>query len=232
MYYWPPYISPSIWNKLQHLAFKYWLKICCGRRWGRAVERRRMSSFLPVDIEFASECLRFLFTRRPAQRHLHHTHSHSNSDTFTHKLTHIFIIASYYFQLNHPDHHEQVVSTSLPDPPPLWTEMDALPLLHCSTTTPILYYSTTLLLLLSLHYSTFTTITTTTIIHLLYGIHHFKCCVSPSAQPDTFTVTFELFHLNYVNPQQHLQLHLNCVQMLIFYIIQSFVQFHYELHHT
>ena len=94
------------------------------------------------------------------------------------------------------------------------------PLLHCSTTTPILYYSTTLLLLLSLHYSTFTTITTTTIIHLLCRIHHFKCCVSPSAQPDTFTVTLELFHLNYVNPQHHLQLHLNCVQMLIFYIIQ------------
>ena len=136
-----------------------------------------MSSFLPVDIEFASECLRFLFTRRPAQRHLHHTHSHSNSDTFTHKLTDIFIIliASNYFQLNHPDHHEQVVSTSLPDPPPLWTEMDALPLLH--STTPLLYYYSDTLLL---RYSTTTTFTPLLHFYYYYNDHNYTSSLQNS----------------------------------------------------
>ena len=96
-------------------------------------------------------------------------------DIFTHKLTHIFIIASYFFQLNHPDHHEQVVSTSLPDPPPLWTEMDALPLLH--STTPLLYYYSDTLLL---RYSTTTTFTPLLHFYYYYNDHNYTSSLQNS----------------------------------------------------
>ena len=100
-----------------------------------------------------------------------HTHTYTRTQIYMHKNIRrrrlkLFTKISKTFNPHH--HHPQhVVSTSLSDPPPLWTEMDAPH--HCSSTTPfaqpytvdLLYYSSTI----PLHYtSSCTTIHSKTIL--------------------------------------------------------------------